>query len=276
MFVCASARKACRNARTLTAFVGSVLSRRRARVAFLPLDEPPPLGDLRGQEVEEDPHPRRVAQVGMGEEPQVRREARLGRREARERGSHVGDEAGEMADADPGLHGLSQPEHGVDLVDDALRRDVLADEPHDLQRREVVTERDPRPRAEAAEVDSPGPREIRRAAVERPGDAMRATRRPTSVSGGLSPARIATSASRLERLSAWLARMISSRTSGHWPRNRANKGVSRWTSRLSLVVTRSSPAGESSRPASLRAKAVTSSSMRSARATISSPAVVSA
>ena len=50
----------------------------------------------------------------------------------------------------------------------------------------------------------------------------------------------------------------------------AKSGVSRCTSRVSLVVTRSSPTGESSRPETLRVKAVMSSSRRSAKATISS------
>ena len=94
--------------------------------------------------------------------------------------------------------------------------------------------------------------------------------------GGESVARIATSASRWERLSARLLTTRSSRISGHFARKRAKTGVSKWMSNESLVVTRNSPAGVISWPASLRVKPVMSSSRRLATATISSPAGVSA
>ena len=63
-----------------------------------------------------------------------------------------------------------------------------------------------------------------------------------------------------DRLRGWLLSTMSSLTSGHWE-ERAKSGVSRWTSSVSLVVTRSSPAGEGSRPETLRVKSAMSSSM---------------
>ena len=46
----------------------------------------------------------------------------------------IGDEAGEGADADAHLDRLSQPEHGVDLIGDAVRPNMLGDEPGYTQR----------------------------------------------------------------------------------------------------------------------------------------------
>ena len=59
-----------------------------------------------------------------------------------------------------------------------------------------------------------------------------------------------------------------------WVMKREKIGVRRWTSNVSLVVTRSSPVGATAWPASLRVKAVTFSSICSASADISSPAGV--
>ena len=69
-------------------------------------------------------------------------------------------------------------------------------------------------------------REIGGAAVERPGDGGGAAA-DERLRAALSVARMATSASRFDRLRAWFDSTTSRRTSGHCWQKRANKGVRR-------------------------------------------------
>ena len=69
--------------------------------------------------------------------------------EPHQRRPGVGDEAGQVADADARLHRLGQAEHGVDPVGDPLGRDVLAQIPRRVHRAEILAEPHPAPLLEA-------------------------------------------------------------------------------------------------------------------------------
>ena len=111
-----------------------------------------------------------MPQVGVGQEPKAGGEVRIRFGEAHERRTHIGDEAGERADADAALDGFREPEHRVDLVDDAFRNDPVAHEAGRLQRAEIVAERDPGPVIESCEIDGLRARKIGPLPINRPGD----------------------------------------------------------------------------------------------------------
>jgi len=100
-------------------------------------------------------------------------------------------------------------------------------------------------------------------------------RRATSPSGGAAAARKATSASRLASVKNAFAVASSIAISGNAAANFAKIGTA-ISSSVSGKVTRTSPRGKRSRPASWRSSVARSSSTRPAVAIANSPAAVGA
>jgi len=103
-----------------------------------PLDELPPLGDLHGRAIEEDPDPHCVAQGGRVRSDGSAAQLGSGGKRGMSAGPRIGDKARVMANADVGSHSLRQCVHRADLLDSALRRDVLTAEWRRLRRRENI------------------------------------------------------------------------------------------------------------------------------------------